>query len=270
MIDVYVNEGLGTGLNDGTSEANAYNSWANFLSGFGTTMSDDLTIHYRNTTVANANHDILNWTTNDFTINLLGYDGAIMQRGETWAEAFAVNVPNVNIWNLTFKSGRVGCQLSADNINVHHCLAIDNDSHGFGKAGVSTVNLYNCISAGNGGSGFNAASWTTMNLTNCYAGDNVGDDFGINVANVIMNLTTCASEDATGNITAPYSTATFVNVTPGIEDFHLADGSSLINAGTNTSYATDPDGETHETDSFDIGIYEKVGGAPVGVIRKNL
>jgi len=68
-------------------------------------------------------------------------------------------------------------------------------------------------------------------------------------------MTTCGSSDSTGTSglqNIPVSTATFVNVTAGSENWHLAGtGSGLYNVGTNTSgdsapmnFTTDIDGET--------------------------
>ena len=68
---------------------------------------------------------------------------------------------------------------------------------------------------------------------NVYAGGSSSGDF-----NGTITKTTCASSDTTGSAglqEIPVSTATFVNVTAGTEDWHLAEDSALIGVGTDTS-----------------------------------
>ena len=83
-----------------------------------------------------------------------------------------------------------------------------------------------------GTSGLRRSTGTCV-AKNVYSGGSAsGDFYGT------MTKTTCASSDTTGSAglqEIPVSTATFVNVTAGTEDWHLAAGSALIGVGTDTS-----------------------------------
>lgn len=97
----------------------------------------------------------------------------------------------------------------------------------------ANASIYNCTVIG-GYNCYNRA--TTVNITakNCYGGNAVNENFLGTIAK-----TTCAvsDTDSDGNTidNIPADATTFVNVTPGSEDFRLADGSLLIGEGTDTS-----------------------------------
>ena len=105
----------------------------------------------------------------------------------------------------------------------------------------------------------------TVTAKNIYAGGSVSSDFY-----GTMTKAACASSDLTGNTTPddlteiPVSTSTFVNVTPGSEDFNLVSGSPLIGKGTDTSgegaplnFTTDIVG-TARGSVWDVGAFEFV------------
>jgi len=110
----------------------------------------------------------------------------------------------------------------------------------------------------------------TMVLKNCYSGTLSGVGGGNYFGSPTM--TTCAASDATGDTgldNIEVDTDTFVNVSAGTEDFHLAaDGlSPLKDVGTDTSgegaplnFTTDIDGNTRST--WDIGADEYAAGGP--------
>ena len=111
---------------------------------------------------------------------------------------------------------------------------------------IGTIYVYSTTGIG-GDRGLNRTSGTAY-AKNCYFGGSVsGDYYGT------ITKTTCASSDATGSAglqSIPVSTATFVNVSAGTEDYHLAAGSALIGVGTDTSadpppmdFSTDIDGD---------------------------
>jgi hypothetical protein len=109
------------------------------------------------------------------------------------------------------------------------------------------MHVYSTIGIG-GNYGLRRTSGT-VTAKNCYFGGSVAGDY-----NGTITKTTCASSDTTGDTglqSIPVSAATFVNVTPGSEDFHLASGSALIGVGTDTSgdaapmnFTTDIDGDS--------------------------
>lgn len=122
----------------------------------------------------------------------------------------------------------------------------------------TTLNLYSCTGIG-GYIGLNRVSGTAT-AKNCYFGGSGGADY-----NGTITETNCASEDTTAGGTnhthANVDTDTFINVTAGSEDFHLAaDGlSPLQGAGVDTSgdaapfnFTTDIDGQTRDA-TWDIG-----------------
>ncbi len=97
----------------------------------------------------------------------------------------------------------------------------------------------------------------TVVCKNTYAGGGaLSDYFGT------ITKTTCASRDASGTAGLTgiaTSTATFINVTPGSEDYHITSGSALKGVGTNTSgdssplnFTTDIDGQSRGS-TWDIG-----------------
>jgi hypothetical protein len=99
---------------------------------------------------------------------------------------------------------------------------------------------YNDTACHNGSYGFAAGEYQVLIGKNCYSGGNTGNDF-YRSTNGTMTLTNCFSEDGTRSTgTVAFSTATFLNVTTGSEDLHLAAGSGLIGQGT--SLVNDPSG----------------------------
>lgn len=104
---------------------------------------------------------------------------------------------------------------------------------------------------------------------NCYAGNTTTADYQGSITK-----TTCYSEDGTGSPATSIAptTATFVNVTGGTEDFHLVSGSGLIDVGTDTSgdaapfnFTTDIDGASR-AGTWDVGAddYSAVTGPSSG------
>jgi len=111
----------------------------------------------------------------------------------------------------------------------------------------ATLTIYNSTLIG-GQYGLRQAAGTIV-AKNVYAGG-----AGTACFNGTISMTTCGSSDSTGTSglqNIPVSTATFMNVTAGSENWHLAGtGSGLYNVGTNTSgdsapmnFTTDIDGE---------------------------
>jgi hypothetical protein len=104
-----------------------------------------------------------------------------------------------------------------------------------------------------------------IDAKNCYFGGSATADYYPNSGT--LNMTTCASEDATGSAGLQgvlIDADTFVNVGAGTEDFHqAADGlSPLYHAGTDTSgdaspmnFDTDIDGD----DYYDTGGLRSIG-----------
>jgi hypothetical protein len=145
---------------------------------------------------------------------------------------FNTTALDVRVWNC------IGFNHTA--IASNSCIYINTASSG-------TAQFGNCTFIG-GAYGYWRASGT-VTAKNCYGGGSLsGDYYGT------MTKTTCASSDTTGDTglqSIPVSAATFVNVTPGSEDFHLAAGSALIGVGTDTSgdaapmnFTTDIDGDS--------------------------
>ena len=110
-----------------------------------------------------------------------------------------------------------------------------------------TVHVYGCVLIG-GSRGIYQSGGGSLICKNCYAS---GSTAGYhNVATMV----TCASSDTSGSAglqNIAHSTATFSSVTAGSQDYHLAPGSALFDAGTDTSadsaplnFTTDIDGET--------------------------
>lgn len=148
----------------------------------------------------------------------------------------------------------------------------------FGTGGVTRIletqggatvvlRVYSCTLVG-GTAGLTRASGT-VTAKNCYVGGSSIACFSGTVA-----LTTSASSDATGSVGhqgIPASTANFVSVTPGAENFHLVSGAALVGAGTNTSgeaaplnFTTDIDGQVRPL-IWDIGADQFFAATPSGV-----
>jgi hypothetical protein len=155
----------------------------------------------------------------------------------------------------------------------------------------ATVNIRNCIiygggAAGSSGAGIKINAATAVTIQNCTV---IHGDSGINrtagtvtvdntyVAvlsgstcyNGTMTCTTCAHSSAsvvTGSTASiANSTANFVNVTPGSEDYHLVTGASatLKTGGTDLSgtFTTDIDGETRSDWAIGADEYSAPAGA---------
>jgi hypothetical protein len=111
----------------------------------------------------------------------------------------------------------------------------------------------------------------TITATNVYC----GGAFTTNYSGTITMLN-CASSDGSGSGGAlaniPVSTANFVNVTPGSENYHLVAGSGLLNVGTDLSmtFTTDIDGETR-SGTWDIGADDyNVTNLTTNILRRNI
>jgi hypothetical protein len=150
------------------------------------------------------------------------------------------------------------------------------------RADEGVVNIYNSVVAGGKygimAGGYEGASGV-INAKNTYCGGSFTEDFAIGSTAATLNKVNCASEDSSADDTGDDETATdcitgvaldadtFVNVTGGSEDFHLAaDGNSpLQGAGYDNSgesaplnYTVDIDGDTMV--NYSIGIDD--GPAP--------
>jgi len=119
----------------------------------------------------------------------------------------------------------------------------------------------------------------TTTAKNVYVGGASSSDFGC--PSGTLAKTNCASADTTADdvgggatatdciISKPVSTATFKNVTLTTEDYHLASGSALRNAGTDPgTFTTDIDGETRSA-PWDIGADEYSAPPAMGYLRRN-
>jgi hypothetical protein len=149
----------------------------------------------------------------------------------------------------------------------------------------TTVNLYSSTIIG-GKYGIYKAGVGTANVKNTYCGGTITEDF-YRAAGVLAK-TNCASEDQSADDTSgadetatncvaaavALNTDTFVNVTAGSEDFHLAaDGlSPLEDAGVDTSgtaaplnFTTDMDGDTITT--WPIGVDFRYVAPATGMVN---
>ena len=132
-----------------------------------------------------------------------------------------------------------------------------------------TGKIYSCAFVG--GATCYSRGTGVLAMKNCYGGGSSSEDF-TGGANMVM--TNCASEDTTASGTGcitgvAYDTDTFVSVTLGSEDLHLAaDGlSPLQGAGVNTSgessplsFTVDIGGATRDS-SWDIGAWAAAAAA---------
>lgn len=127
---------------------------------------------------------------------------------------------NVKVWNTILLGATVAISVSSPN---------------------TTTTLYSCTVISTGAYGLFASSGAAATAKNCYF---KGTTAAISGA---VTQTNCATSDASADGTNPldniaYDTDTFVNVTAGSEDFHLAaDGlSPLVGAGVDTSGESAP------------------------------
>lgn len=190
---------------------------------------------------------------------------------QLWSSATTNGFNALNIQTTATSDVRVSeticrCNSTGTNDGFHSCMRVEGGTVRFQNiiayggrqvlsAAVVTdaidITADNCTFAKGGVYGVIRTSGTVA-LTNCYSGGN-----GTDAYNGTITFTTCAHDTATsftgstGSIA--HSTDTFVNVTAGSEDYHLADGSALIDVGTDLSgtFTTDIDGDTIVT--WDIG-----------------
>lgn len=158
---------------------------------------------------------------------------------------------NVIAWNL------VGYDLyrGAPGLNWNWC---------YRNFSTGSLTIYSSTFYG-GSMGFRNPGSAPMTLKNVYV-NSAGTDIGLGV-----NITTVATGDQTGTLGlrgVAATTANFVNVTPGSEDWHLVFGSALIGAGTNTSddpaplnFTIDIDGQSRGS-IWDIGADQYVASSP--------
>lgn len=163
-----------------------------------------------------------------------------------------------------------GIYLSSDNLLlniwntvVYNIYPSNNTSGTLVTDANSDVNTYSSTFIGGN---YGVWSWTggEINCKNCYSGGAATGDY----TNIIIRggtLVTSASSDGSGSDglqDIDINTNNFTNVTAGSEDYHLAGGSDLKDAGTNTSaegapmnFNTDIDGDERSGD-WDIGADE--------------
>ncbi len=172
---------------------------------------------------------------------------------------------NLTVSKCIIKGGSYPVKIeSLGTIYIINTLMYGGSSGGYvDVTAASTVNIYSCVAVG-ASYGFRRLA-STLVTKNCYAAaTGVG-----NAYTGTITKTTCASDDATGSAglqNIAYDTDTFVNVTGGSEDLHLAtDGlSPLVNVGTDTSgegaplnFTDDIDGVTR-SGTWDVGADEYV------------
>ncbi|MBD3322846.1 MAG: hypothetical protein GF350_17235 [Chitinivibrionales bacterium] len=205
-----------------------------------------------------------------------------------------VSLPYTRIQWLDIKGGNgdamVECK--ANGIRVENCIVHDNENVEDGGSGieitVADVIIRNCVIYNIRGHGIIAvqsqASAIAQNVTVFNAGDcgiDVRDGATLSIQNCISmgsavkdyrkwfaDWTNCSnnmSSDSTAPGTAYIRSASagnqFLSLTPGNEDFHLAENSAAINAGALLGgFNTDIDGVLRpETENWDMGADEKKG-----------
>lgn len=104
----------------------------------------------------------------------------------------------------------------------------------------------------------------TMTLTNCYSGNSTTADYSGTITR-----TSCAHSSSINTFPGStrllaHSTANFVSVTAGSEDYHLVETALLRGMGTDLSatFTVDIDGDTRSDGAWDIGAdeYAAAGG----------
>jgi hypothetical protein len=191
-----------------------------------------------NDTTATARHDVSN------CIIKGANSGGYVQNG------IIINTVTANIWNTIIYSIN-GWD------NGARCLYV----------GTGTANVYSNTFVGGGRCVLTAGTGSIV-AKNVYASGVTTAYYNIGAG---ITMTTCGSSDTTGSVglqNIAVDTDTFVNVSAGTEDFHLAaDGlSPLQGVGTDTSgdaapmnFTTDIDGETR-SGTWDIGADEYTAG----------
>ena len=232
----------------------------------------------------------------DKATNAMRYNpanGAALRGSGAWVSAFAINQQYTRISKLqfsnSFNGSGSGTTIFAESglTWFDRCIV---EGHGRGIIGV--FDLYgagsvvsNCVliqknnlntatiaQIAGGASAYNvtlAALGTTADigikvlygatLTNVYVG-NATTTF--TSANTATNCYTSQSSPPSGWTNAPFSTATFENVTSGTHDLRLKAGSALINAGADsaTYSPTDIIGTARSSGSYDVGAWEYSAG----------
>jgi hypothetical protein len=165
-----------------------------------------------------------------------------------------------------------GIACAGGTLHVHNCTIYDISTNETAACrcisnSTGTTRAYNTIGVG-GYRGIGRTSGTVV-TKNCYFGGAASGDY-----NGTITKTTCASSDATGDTglqSILVDTGTFVNVSAGTEDFHLAAGSPLIGVGTDTSGDAAPDSVTLDIDgdergaTWDIGSDQYTSGVAAAV-----
>lgn len=134
-----------------------------------------------------------------------------------------------------------------------------------GYAGTPTTLIQNCTLVG-GTYGVIREDTETVTVTNTYAHG------GTDAYNGTMTRSTCAHSSASSfsgsTASIAHTTANFLNVTGGSEDYHLQSGAdaTLLTGGADLSgtFTTDIDGETRS--DWSIGADEIVGGGGASII----
>lgn len=157
----------------------------------------------------------------------------------------------------SYSLGIAGTFASADINTIRNSLIVQKNT----SASVSISKLwngtkaYNCTFVSLGvtlTTGVNH-QYVTSIMTNCYVGNATAPSNGT------ITKTNCfASGTGTGYTVAPFSTATFQNITDTTHDFRLKAGSGLLNVGVDdaTNAATDILGTARAASSYDVGAYE--------------
>lgn len=279
MADIYLDEDLTTGAQDGTSWADAYRTWAAMVTGEATTLTEDTNIYIRSTGTVSVQRDLLatdGWNVSTYILSLIGDTANIptLYFSNAFGIILETDLDNIEIENIIFDGADACLQISGSANNITNCVFMNANNRGVYKAGDTgsgaVATLRNCIAV-NCVSGFYVQDFRYMTCINCYAGNNT-NDYVPQSGNAVLTLTTSASSDTSGSAglqSIPYSTSTFTNVTAGTEDFHLVSGSSLIDAGTVTSYTTDQEGTIWSTPR-EIGVFNYVSsGSSIPVFMRH-
>lgn len=264
MKYVYINLDLTTGNNDGTTEANAYQTWAAFIAGEAVTFTDDVTYYVRSLGVEDSAHYFITsdgFNPNGYSWSMIGLDDCTLYYSPTYNEVLITDMVGGTFENITLKGGRYGAKDTGGSNTYKKVIAIDCDSSGLyfeGNTGSGNANYYaGCSGINCGGYGIDISGWRYATLLDCYCGGNSSGGISQD-ANAVVTLINTATSDTSGSSglqNVALSTANFTNVTSGSYDFHLVSGSTLIDAGSDFTsyYTTDIEGTAYVT--TDIGPY---------------